>query len=63
MKRVISPEDGDDGDLYEMTVEFHVKPHEFFNRKGINVYLDVPISYTQAVLGDTIQVFIVNNDN
>jgi len=58
MKRVISP--GSDNDeeenTYEVTIDFTVETHPFFKRKGIDVYIDVPITYTQAVLGGTIQV-------
>jgi len=55
MKRVVTPDDSDD-EIYELTIEFNVETHPFFKRTGSNVYLDVPITYTQAVLGDSIQV-------
>jgi len=41
------------GDLY---IFIHVKEHELFRRDGTNVYLEVPISFTQAVFGDKITV-------
>jgi len=44
---------GGQGDLY---VFIRVKPHRLFERKGDDLHLEVPISYTQAALGDTIEV-------
>ena len=44
---------GPSGDLY---VVIHVDDHDVFVRDGDDLYMDVPISYTQAVLGDTIEV-------
>lgn len=41
------------GDLY---VFVSVKPHKFFKRQGRHVYVEVPISFTQAVFGDNIKV-------
>jgi molecular chaperone DnaJ len=41
------------GDLY---VRLHVKPHEFFERDGDNLYGRVSITYVQAALGDQIEV-------
>lgn len=41
------------GDLY---VVFKVEDHKYFTRHGSNLYLDVPITIPQAVLGDTIEV-------
>ncbi|MFW6141797.1 MAG: molecular chaperone DnaJ [Candidatus Saliniplasma sp.] len=41
------------GDLY---ILIRVKPHEIFKRKGQHLFLDVPISMTQAALGDKIKV-------
>jgi len=55
IKRVITPNDSED-EIYDLTIEFNVETHPFFKRVGSNVHLDVPITYTQAVLGDTIQV-------
>jgi molecular chaperone DnaJ len=45
------------GDLY---IFIHVKEHEFFVRDGTDLYLDVPISFNQAVQGDSIQVPTIN---
>lgn len=44
---------GPPGDLY---VVLHVEPHDFFERKGYDVYCHVPIPFTQAALGDKIEV-------
>lgn len=39
---------GKPGDLY---VYINVKPHPIFQRDGINVYCEIPITFTQAALG------------
>jgi molecular chaperone DnaJ len=58
-KRVVIPRQGDagaggpTGDLY---VFIRVKPHEFFEREGEDLYCAIPISVTQASLGAEIQV-------
>jgi molecular chaperone DnaJ len=44
---------GPSGDLY---IEVHVKKHEVFERDGDDLYVSIPISYAQAVLGDAIDV-------
>jgi molecular chaperone DnaJ len=44
---------GPAGDLY---VVLHVKEHPFFEREGNDLHCVIPISYTQAALGDEIQV-------
>lgn len=41
------------GDLF---VFVHVQEHDIFERHGNDLYLEVPISYKQAVLGDSIEV-------
>ncbi|RMF88911.1 MAG: molecular chaperone DnaJ, partial [Methanobacteriota archaeon] len=41
------------GDLY---VLINVKPHPIFERENSDIYVEVPISYTSAVLGDEIEV-------
>ena len=33
-----------------------MKPHKLFKREGINLYGEIPISFTQAALGDEIEV-------
>ncbi|MCA9389833.1 molecular chaperone DnaJ [candidate division WWE3 bacterium] len=47
------------GDLY---VSFKVKPHKLFERKNQNIYLSVPVSYSQAALGDTITVPTIHGE-
>ena len=44
---------GPNGDLY---IHVRVKKHEDFVREGDDIYLEIPISVTQAVLGDNIEV-------
>jgi molecular chaperone DnaJ len=44
---------GPNGDLY---IYMRVKPHKLFKREGINLYFEMPISFTQAALGDEIDV-------
>lgn len=44
---------GPSGDLY---ILIRVKPHQFFERKGMNLHCEIPISITQAALGTTIKV-------
>ncbi|MFN2362699.1 MAG: molecular chaperone DnaJ [Halarsenatibacteraceae bacterium] len=44
---------GPSGDLF---VRVDVKPHDLFERKGDNVYYELPINFVQAALGDEIQV-------
>ncbi len=41
------------GDLF---VEVHVKNHKTFERKKNDIYLEIPITYSQAALGDTVEV-------
>lgn len=41
------------GDLY---VVIHVKESEIFERDGYDIYLEVPISFSQAALGDEVKV-------
>jgi len=45
------------GDLY---CHIRVKPHRFFERRGDDLYCMVPISFTQAALGATIDVPTIN---
>ena len=61
-KRIAIPGQGDaganggrTGDLY---VYIKIKPHDFFERDGNNVYCALPISFTQAALGA--DVFVKN---
>lgn len=47
------PNGGPPGDLY---VLIRVKPHEYFERRGSDLYCVIPITFTQAALGSEIQV-------
>ncbi len=44
---------GPNGDLY---ITINVLPHKTFKRENNDIYLEVPISFTQAALGDQIEV-------
>jgi len=44
---------GPPGDLYILT---RVQPHRYFKRKGNNIYLNVPITLDEAILGAKIDV-------
>ena len=44
---------GGNGDLY---VYIGVRPHDIFKREGYDILCEVPISFAQAALGDTIEV-------
>lgn len=52
------PNGGAAGDLY---VYINVKPHQFFERDGNDVYCLIPVSFTQAVLGSDIYVNTLDN--
>lgn len=41
------------GDLY---VQINVKPHEFFERDGSDLYCSIPVSFTTAALGGELEV-------
>jgi molecular chaperone DnaJ len=64
-KRVVIPKQGDagpnggpSGDLY---VFIRIKPHEYFERQGTDLYCAVPISICQAALGADIHVTTLDN--
>lgn len=44
---------GPPGDLY---IVLRVKPHDFFERDGQDIYCEMPITFVQAALGDEIEV-------
>jgi molecular chaperone DnaJ len=44
---------GQPGDLY---IVIHVKDHEVFERQGDDLFCEIPIKYTLAALGGTIEV-------
>lgn len=41
------------GDLY---IVIHVEDHEVFERDGLNIYLEMPITFSQAALGDQVEI-------
>ena len=47
------PQGGPPGDLY---VFLYVEPHDYFQRQGVDVVCQVPISFIQAALGADIKV-------
>ncbi|MCH2546436.1 MAG: molecular chaperone DnaJ [Alphaproteobacteria bacterium] len=44
---------GPEGDLY---IFLSIKPHELFKRDGANIHCKVPLSFTSAALGGTVEV-------
>ncbi len=48
------------GDLY---INITVKPHEIFVRDGIDIYVELPITFSQAALGATIDVPTLSGNN
>jgi len=52
-----APTGGDRGDLY---VVVRVTPHEVFTRQRENLVIQMPISFTQAVLGATVDIPTLN---
>lgn len=54
-----SPNGGQPGDLH---IVIRVRPHDVFDREGTDVYVDVPLSYVQAALGDEIEVPTLDGD-
>ena len=50
---------GPHGDLY---VEINVKNHPYFVREGNDIHLDVPIDFSDAILGNKIDVPTVYGD-
>ncbi|HUY62171.1 MAG TPA: molecular chaperone DnaJ [Candidatus Paceibacterota bacterium] len=44
------------GDLY---VKVHVKPHPVFRREGTNLVMDLPVKLTDALLGTTVPIEIL----
>lgn len=51
---------GPSGDLF---VYINVRPHKFFIRHGYDLYVQVPISFTQAALGAEIKVPLLEGKN
>ena len=50
---------GPAGDLF---VVIHVKEHEFFKREGDHLVCEVPISFVQAALGNTMKVPVLGEE-
>lgn len=44
------------GPAGDLLVTIAIRPHPIFKRDGQNVYVDIPVSFAQAALGDTLQV-------
>ncbi len=47
------------GNLY---IELDVKPHKLFEREGNDIYLECPVTFAQAALGDDIKVPTLHGD-
>jgi len=50
---------GPSGDLY---LVIHVKPSKYFHRDGINVFTELDISPAQAVLGDEVEIKVIDGE-
>jgi molecular chaperone DnaJ len=50
---------GPPGDLF---VVIHVKDHEFFTREGEDLACQLPVSFVQAALGDTVPIPVLGED-
>jgi len=64
--KVKIPPGADDGTrirFNDFFVTIGVKPHDIFKRDGADVFIDHQISFSQAVLGDTIEVPTVDEKN
>ena len=44
------------GPAGDALVEVHIEPHPFFDRKGINVHVELPVTLQEALLGATVTV-------
>lgn len=54
-----SPDGGENGDI---VVAVTVRPHPVFTRDGLNLRVTVPVTFTEAVLGATIEVPTLGGD-
>lgn len=54
-----SPDGGEPGDI---VVQITVRPHPVFERDGINLRVRVPVTFTEAALGATIEVPTLGGD-
>lgn len=50
---------GPPGDLYLVT---HIKPHPFLERKGDDLYMEVPVTVREAMTGGTITIPSIDGD-
>lgn len=44
------------GPAGDLLISISIRPHPIFTREGQDVYVDIPVSFVQAALGDTLQV-------
>jgi molecular chaperone DnaJ len=51
---------GPAGDLF---VVIHVKDHDFFKREGEHLLCEIPVSFVQAALGNTITIPVLGNED
>ncbi|WP_426322598.1 DnaJ C-terminal domain-containing protein [Microbacterium sp. E-13] len=54
-----SPDGGENGDI---VVQVAVRPHPVFTRDGLNLRVTVPVTFTEATLGATIEVPTLGGD-
>ena len=54
-----SPDGGEQGDI---VVQVTVRPHPVFTREGLNLRVTVPVTFTEAALGATIEVPTLGGD-
>ena len=54
-----SPDGGETGDI---VVQVTVRPHPVFTRDGLNLRVTVPVTFTEAALGATIEVPTLGGD-
>ncbi|MDN3496766.1 DnaJ C-terminal domain-containing protein [Planococcus sp. APC 4015] len=54
-----SPDGGETGDI---VVQVNVRPHPVFSREGLNLRVVVPVTFTEAALGATIEVPTLGGD-
>lgn len=52
----------DGGDPGDIVVQVHVRPHPVFTRDGLNLRVTVPVTFTEAALGATIEVPTLGGD-
>ncbi len=51
---------GNPGDLI---LTFQVKPHSFFQRKGLDIHVTIPINVAQAILGSKVKVRTIHDSH